>query len=138
MAKELTTESEALDELTNAVNAVIGKRWMFALWTVTDDDKGVPKTVTLEKRLTWKFPAGDFNVAMDQLRSSIDDETEALVPPVPPPLKMADFGVEEVPLERDVAKELLEREEKEEVEVAEKGDKPKTIGEMLQMRERGI
>lgn len=149
MAKELTSEREALDEARGAINDALGRRWMIAVWSVVNDDKGEPKTIEPVRRITWKFPTGDFERSVDLLRDSFGEEKGAKVPPVPPPLKMADFGVFDGEEEKDtdVAPEHVEPEKSEPLPLVEKleplslvkeGDfpKPLSIAEFMESRER--
>jgi hypothetical protein len=59
-----------------------GDCWMAALWVVRDGK------ITLVRRTTWKFPVGDYEIAMEQLKHSTQLEK---FPPRPTELESADL-----------------------------------------------
>jgi hypothetical protein len=142
MAKALTTEQEALDEVIAKVNEAIGNRWMVAVWIVAEDEKGKPNKTEPMRKITWKFPTEDFQKAVEQLKQTIDEEVSADEPPVPEPLKLADFGKEEVenekpvPLVVDAPPVELELTPKERSGPMLPGS-PMSIGEFMNKREQG-
>lgn len=79
------------EELVEAKSAFIemmdsyleeGDCWMAALWVVRDGK------ITLVRRTTWKFPVGDYETAIEQLKNSTHLEK---FPPRPTELESADL-----------------------------------------------
>lgn len=80
------------EELSEAKSAFIemmdsyleeGDCWMAALWVVRDGK------ITLVRRTTWKFPVGDYDTAMEQMKRSVQLEK---FPPRPSELEVADLS----------------------------------------------
>ena len=94
--KQLLTEQEAIDEVRKIVNSVLGKRWMVAVWCVEEADRSnEPNVLKLAGETTWRFPQGDFKESLRLLREKLDEQLKAESPPVPTPLEMAPFLLDE-------------------------------------------
>jgi len=91
--KDLVSEQGAVDQLQEAINGVLGKRWMVAVWSAEEIDTSVKsKLIILSNRTTWHFPHSGFEAAVKLLRENLEKEMEAeKAPPVPAPLQMAPF-----------------------------------------------
>jgi len=106
MAKQLLSEQEALNDVREAINEVLGNRWMIAVWCVEEAAKeGEPNIFRPVKRITWRFPSEDYAAGIGKLCATMFEEKRSTTPPLPVPLKVADFL----------------RKEEEEVEGEEKG-----------------
>jgi len=96
MLKQLLTEQEAISEVREIVNSVLGKRWMIAVWCVEETEgKGEPNLLRLAGEVTWRFLLGDFEESLRLLREKLDEQLEAERPPVPTPLEIAPFLLED-------------------------------------------
>jgi len=97
MTKQLLTEQEAFNDVSEAITSVLGKRWMVAVWCVDHvEENGKPPLdmLRLVSRTTWRFPHGNFEESLRLLRDNLDEEKQAGEPPVPSPLKMAPFALD--------------------------------------------
>jgi len=94
--KQLSSEEEALEDVRVNVEAVIGMRWMAAVWCIDEvAQKGEPEVVRLVGRTTWNFPRGSFGASIGLLHDSLSDEGQSQRPPRPAPLKLAPFVSEQ-------------------------------------------
>jgi len=91
MGMKISEEQDGLDAVTKAINEVLGKKWMIAIWVVEPDEKGGEDKRKLKKRVSWRYPTGDFDHAVKSLKSSLDDEIGVVQKPKA--LSMADFKV---------------------------------------------
>lgn len=135
--KELTSESEAVQELRDRMRDVVGKRWMVALWCVDDTEKeGEPNLLRFVGKITWKFPVGDFKRSLQLLANYLEEQTKLTVPPEPPPLKLASFDDLLAEMDPDATPEFIETEGKE--EEVEEDDvpvyEPMSIDELIKKR----
>lgn len=133
MGKQNTTEREALDDVRMAINDVLGKRWMVAVWCVEAEDISKKHEVKMVRRVTWKFPTNDMEVAAKIMQKSCEEERDASSPPIPPPLEMADF-LKSVGFEPSV---VSPAEDEIEVETVEENGEPKSLSEKFAERDRG-
>ncbi len=92
--KQLTSEREAVDQLREEINAVLGKRWMVAIWCADEvGENGKPDLVALSGRTTWCFPKSGFEEAIRLLSENLEVEQKTDTLSVPGPLEMAPFVV---------------------------------------------
>ena len=96
LEKQFIAESEALDAVRRAINKVLGKRWMIAIWNVEEAAKeGEPNILKLKSKVTWRFPTGDYAESLRLLEKVIKEEVEETISAPPKPLEMADFLMDE-------------------------------------------
>lgn len=92
VTKQLLLEQEAVDDVREMINSVLGKRWMIAVWCMDQaEQNSEPVLMSLASRTTWHFPHGCFEESLRLLRENLDMELQASEPPVPAPLEMAPF-----------------------------------------------
>ena len=146
-AKQLTSEQEAVDQLREEINAVMGKRWMVAIWCaegiVGVEQNGIFKQsskqdlVVLSNRTTWRFPQGGFEEAVNLLRENLEVEQKTDVLSVPSPLEMAPF-VMPVEDESEVDDEKCsELSQDDGTRRGEKAPKELLLGDMLRKNREG-
>lgn len=91
MFRRMVSEEQAVREVEEIVNSVLGKRWMVAAWCVEEGSDG-KFALRLAGKVTWQFPAGDFDESLRLLRSCLDEETRSGgQTALPPPLELASF-----------------------------------------------
>ena len=92
MARQLTSESEALGDVLKMLGRVMEGRWMVAVWGIEKSmQMGVLDRVVMVGRTTWDFPDGDHPACIEMLRKECEKKNLEARPGSPPALKVAEF-----------------------------------------------